>query len=727
MLGSLTESFMAPAGPKDVGRRPSPLRMAKTFPLSEAHDVTVVMSAARTQRASTIQNGATPEAAAAVHDEKRGEGIEPDSFESSPREEPPAPPRASVDLDDLPIELVSLIDRFGCSFQPQPPRGVYTAKLTRNNSFIDSLSAKIHPTPPNVDNLAHKFQEFYGLASSHISTHIAALATRQSRDQSPAPSGSTRASAASILRAKAASIGSREKSRASPPRTESEQQMITADELANRKRARKALEQKQGLLEEAVERRLCEGIYDRIYRHHSTHDEAQDDKLRSKTAALAVVGIGPADLGVDLGELSTESPEAAAEQQDDVRKWLDQARRELVLMNESRYPLGKLNRLKSAHKSIVDTLSNFYPSSSADEIMPMLIYTLITLPPEKLNVISDLNFVNRFRWEQKIEGEAAYCLTSLEAAISFLETVDLSALRADEAPSGPPKTISTPATPRTETFPPAYSPGLSMLTLAAPDTTAGAAAGLKPAPSPTGLLRNRRLSDLVNTPAQAFSQASDAVINTFNAADQGLKTIGTSLEGSYKLFLGKFGKQNGEPDGNMIVPRTLDDARKLIGTPPPDDDGSVSGASSSHSPQDAEGQRRAAAREDRMLTLVGGKKAPRDHSADSMTSATSSKRVIFAEDARKEGITTPGSIAGSTSSNPALMDSVRNFGSSLNPMSRLSGIGGFRAFGRTTSTPAVPTARDGTAKAVADGGDLATVCFLISLPFLPPFLGGRPH
>lgn len=156
--------------------------------------------------------------------------------------------------------------------------------------------------------------------------------------------------------------------------------MLTADELADRKRQRRATELKRSLMEEAVERRLCEGIYDRIYRHRSTQDEAQDDKLRSKTAALDVVGIGPGDLGVDLGEQPT-SREAYKAREKEVRQWLEPARKEITRMYQTHYPLGKLNRLKAAHKSIVDTLSHFHPSSSADEIMPMLIYTLITLPP----------------------------------------------------------------------------------------------------------------------------------------------------------------------------------------------------------------------------------------------------------------------------------------------------------------------------------------------------------
>ena len=577
------------------------------------------------------------------------------------------------------------------------------------HSFIESLSAKVHPVPPNIDSLSKLFQDFYAIASSHVNTHIAALATRQNREASPAPSNSSRASAASRLRAKAASLGSKDRPKF-PARSESEQQMITSDELASRKKARRALEQKRARLEEAVERRLCEGIYDRIYRHRSTQDEAQDAKLRSKTAALALVGIGLPDLGVDLGEAPSQTPEASKQRSDEIREWLEQARRDIVRMSEKRYPLGKLHHLKAAHKSIVETLAHFHPSSSADEIMPMLIYTLITMPPEHLSVISDMHFIQYFRWEPKLTGEAAYCLTNLEAAISFLETVDLSTLRADELPSGPPK--SQPGTPRTETFPPAYAPGISVASLSPAEANTGNAS-MKPPASPSGLkaaapLRNRRLSDLINTPAMAFTATSDAVIST---ADQGLKNITNSLGESYNFLFGRLRNTASDASGEqgLVVPKTLDEARKLVSTPPLEDEGSVSGASSMHSPEDA----RPHAHDDKVLSLIGGRKASRDHSADSSRSASSSKRVAFvAEDAKEKLPATP-TPSPAPSNNPALVESMRNLGNSLNPMARLSGISLVRGFGRAASVPAVPQTKDIVGKTV-DGGDLATVCRFIA-------------
>lgn len=650
-----------------------------------------------------------------------------------------------------------------------------------SSSFIESLTAKVHPTPPNIDNLSRLFQDFYATASTHINTHVASLLSRHNREreQSPAPSLASRTSASSIFRVKAASIGGKDKPRTPEPKpAENERQMITAEELADRKRARKAIEAKRGILEEAVERRLCESIYDKIYRHHTTQDEAQDAKLRSKTAALAVVGIGPADLGVNLGMDSATTPEAAAEKSAEIGRWLFEARRELIRMSEKRYPLGKLHHLKAVHKCIVDTLAHFHPSSSADEIMPMLIYTLITLPPDKLHVISDVNFIHRFRWEPRLTGESAYCLTNLEAAISFLETVDLSTLRADESPSGPPKPASTPAgTPRAETFPPAYSSAL--FPPGGPTAVDGAPAvdNVHPLPSPSGLraaavqLRNRRLSDLIPTPAQAIGAASDAVRTT---ADQGLRNIGNigaSLGESYKFLWGRLAQvqqqqqqqQTNDPKKSptavvLPVPQTLDDARKLVSTPPPqaDDEGSLaSGSSSLHNPEETlDGATGSAGhkdrplpaspapsttatttpgKDDRTLNLIAGNRKPsRDHSADSSRSAggaslsATTRRVMRSsgpgEDARDKTASTehapsPAESTPVTSPSPSAsaLESMRSLGSSLNPMSRIAGISMIRGFGRSMasspSTPAPPVpAKD--ARISVEGGDLATVCCL---------------
>ncbi|ROT40168.1 hypothetical protein SODALDRAFT_329839 [Sodiomyces alkalinus F11] len=619
----------------------------------------------------------------------------PDAFETSQENDGDGgdglePGRGSVDLDDLPIELVSLTD-----------------------SFVESLTSKVHKTPPTIDKVAQLFQDFYQVASNHVSTHISAIASRRSRATSPA--ASSRPSPANRLRVKAAALGGKEKTQ-NHAISEAEQQLMTVDELADKKRARKALEAKRVMLEEAVERRLCEGLYNRIYRHRSTHDEAQDDKLRSKTAALAVVGIGPADLGIDLGEDVPEGPAAASQKGEEIRQWLNQARNNLILMNEKRYPLGKLNQLKAAHRSIVDTLAHFHPSASADEIMPMLIYTLITLPPESLHVISDVRFIQRFRWEPKLTGEAAYCLTNLEAAISFLETVDLSTLRADELPQGRPKE-GVPGSPKTDTFPPAFPSSVTQSTDGTVATSSGSATTSRsPPPSSAASslraamqARNRRLSELVNTPAQAFGVASDAV---FTTADQGLKNITNSLGDSYKFLLGKLRETQGAPTVTghaLVVPKTLDDARKLVSTPPLDEEGQVGRTGSFQSTKDLDGFQQSTQTEDALFGVMSGKKAPvREHSANGL------RKKMSIENSKEKPVSVVSSSANPT--NP-LENAVRSFGNSFNPMAKLSSMAVMRGFGRAATPHAAPS-KDDSAKSV-EGGDLGAA-FPDIAPALPP-------
>ncbi|KAK7989439.1 hypothetical protein PG989_009754 [Apiospora arundinis] len=625
---SFSSIFMAPSTPAQSSEpRPGTLRTSRSFPRPAVQETTID-PLTRAQRASTFQNGTTTPEIKVIQTSPKKQRDEPDrrdTFETAETAEPIDPPRASVDIEDIPIELISLTD-----------------------NFIDGLSAKVNPVPPNVDNLSRRFQDFYATASHHIQTHIDSLASRQSRYESPRPAAPSRASTASILRAKAASLTGKDKPK--PADGEQQQQMLTAEELAERKKARIALEQKKVL---------------------STHDAEADDKLRSKTAALALVGIGLAELGlgVKVDKDSEDDANAALEKQEEIRQYLEQARKNLITMHEKRYPLGKLNYLKAAQKSIVDTLSHFDLSSSADEIMPLLIYTLITMPPEKLDVTSDLKFIQRFRWEEKLDGESTYsfALTSLSP--------------------GPAKLGGMSGSPRTETFPPAYTPGISEPTQSTPSVTTTDAQGAKAPPSPTtakALAQRRRLSDLIQTPAQAIGNARDSF---FDTADQSFKNISNSLGDSYNFFIGRL-RDTTESGKELVVPRTLDDARKLIGTPPPEDIASLDGGAYP-CPWP-------------ILHLVGGRKVPRDRdrstdSTRSARSASSSKKVVFATEEREKAGTPGSAAAGPSSSNPALVDQMRNLTNSFNPMNRLASM-----------------------RKPLEGGDLAAQAFPDIAPSLPP-------
>ncbi|OCL05780.1 hypothetical protein AOQ84DRAFT_322447 [Glonium stellatum] len=672
----------------DNAQRPKVLHISKSFSRLEPAS----QSPLSRSRASTLQGPPIPEILYPQNasllqeggEEQKGDIFaaedDEESVDGAMDEADPPGTKLPDTFEELPIEIRSLTER-----------------------FLESLSAKVHPTPLSIDALSDLFQDFYTRAASHISTHIATLSSRISRDNAT-PSASSKGTATSKPISKPGSSSSRKGSDI----LGSEQQMLTASEIFDRKKARQLLELKRVALEEAVERAVCEKVYERIWRHRSTDDEERDQKLRSRTAALSLVGIGLKELLVSTDEISENIRQTTADKESEIREWLSKARSNLEKMNHENYPLGKLQHLTATHKSIVETLSKIFPaSSSADEILPTLIYTLITSPPETINVISNLNFIQRFRGSSRVDGEAAYCLVNLEAAISFLETVDLSSLRADEVPGGPEKSTSRPTTPRSEITPMklglsptpnSIAPIIPPVSTISKDTSPGG--NSKPSTSPT-TRSQRRLSNLIQSQTNRIEAASDAVRESIlDSADQALDSINSTLENSFRFLFGRLKEQHSSGDGHIepVLPKTLEDARKLVGTPPPpnDENGSVSVASSIAEQTD-EILDDSSSKQDynsKVTDLFSGRRPIRDRSVDSTKSgeSNSGKRVAFTD----KGTTAMKSESTTSTTPPvpagnAAVESMRNLGNTLNPLNRFANIGMIPRFGRTSSTNTTPT------------------------------------
>jgi hypothetical protein len=664
------------------------------------------------KRASTLQESGIPAVPAAT---PRKEDGTTDVFESHQDEDhvEAAGPELKVPstFDELPVEIKLQAER-----------------------FLERLSAKVHPTPFTAEALSDLFQDFYERAAGHISTHIATLSSRIGRETPPASSKSS-------LKSVRPRAGSGNKNGSNDSGSGGE--MLTASEVADRKKARRLLEVKRLALEEAVERGVCEKIYEKIWKHRTTDDDARDEKLRSRTAALALVGIGLKELHMDPDPAKVDVRKTAEEKEQEIYESLSSAREALQCMDDEHYPLGKLQHLTAAHKSIVETLSQLFPkTSSADEILPTLIYTLITCPPEGINLVSNLNFIQRFRSSNKLDGEAAYCLVNLEAAISFLETVDLSSLRADELPEGPPKSSSRPTTPTTDrahvssTPMPALSrtltPNLSTVT-ATPATSDQSTPSSKPpiTPSPNAAsrpqLHQRRISAIISTQADRLENGRDSFLS---AADKVYDSINGTLDNSLQFLFGRFKEQQqqiasstGSLSGNgdlgtvrasIDLPKTLEEARRLVSSPSlgaledeiegGDSISNGSARSGRSSPLDplSAGQSRGAS-ENKMLELLGGRGAGklRDRSADSSrsdgrsTGSNMSRRVTWDNHSRANA-TAAAKDAGGVVKDGA--NFVANTINSINPLNRF-GMPGFPRFGRPGgNAPAGLNAQDKSGK-----------------------------
>jgi hypothetical protein len=646
--------------------RPKPLHTSRSFTRMESPPSTASSPRKRANTTQVVGIASIPEARPIdANSELFGSDSKADVFENREDDgkevsEPDTPaPELNLPgtLDELPIEIRSMTER-----------------------FLESLSAKVHPAPLSADTLSDMFQDFYERAASQISVHIATLASRLGRKET--------SPAATVRNAKGrARAGSSAKRNGSPASTTSGGEMLTVSEVSDRKKARKILELKRLAWEEAVERAVCEKIYDKLWKHRTTDDDARDEKLRSRTAALSLVGIGLKELHVDIEPSQGPVPKTAQEKENEIYTSLSAAREALLRMDDERFPLGKLQHLTAAHKSIVETLSQLFPSSSsADEILPTLIYTLITAADLDLNVVSNLSFIQRFRSSSKVDGESAYCLVNLEAAISFLETVDLSSLRADEPPEGPAKNNSRPSTPNTSDKAAPHQPHAthtlkpetSSVTatshdIATPSTTD------KPLPVTTSanLAANRpgaparRLSSMVQAQADRFETSRNELLQ---AADKVYDSINGTLENSLNSLFGRLKDQVTPGSTAVTLPKTLEEARKLVSTPPPPEEDALtlsgSGRSSPDDPlSEVTNPKSANSSSNRPLELLAGRGPNRDRSVDSASSTTSSLRRKTQPALMSNSKAPTESPSNNNNNNEPLAAAASNFISSMNPLS----------------------------------------------------------
>ena len=153
-------------------------------------------------------------------------------------------------------------------------------------------------------------------------------------------------------------------------------------------------------------------------------------------------------------------------------------------------------------------------SSSADLILPLLIYSVVRANPPHL--FSHLRYIHRFRAESLLRGQASYAATNFDAVIEWSQHVDLSTLGLSSdnvitgASSSPSQQLGTPSLTR----PRAYT-------------------------TPSTFLRER------------VSLTADQLVDSANSALTGV------VDSSYRLLFGAGGLASS-------APRTLDDVKNVL-------------------------------------------------------------------------------------------------------------------------------------------------------------------
>ncbi|RVX65761.1 hypothetical protein B0A52_10352 [Exophiala mesophila] len=108
-------------------------------------------------------------------------------------------------------------------------------------------------------------------------------------------------------------------------------------------------------------------------------------------------------------------------------RFLRLAQQELLKIKGYRAPRDKVICVLNCCKVIFGLLKNAKSSdTSADSFVPLLIYVVLQANPEHL--VSNIQYILRFRNQDKLGGEAGYYLSSLSGAIQFIESLDRTTL-----------------------------------------------------------------------------------------------------------------------------------------------------------------------------------------------------------------------------------------------------------------------------------------------------------
>ncbi|CCU75364.1 vacuolar protein sorting-associated protein 9 [Blumeria hordei DH14] len=108
------------------------------------------------------------------------------------------------------------------------------------------------------------------------------------------------------------------------------------------------------------------------------------------------------------------------------KSYLKLAQQELLKIKTYRAPRDKIICVLNCCKVIFGLLRHSKFDSSADSFMPLLIYVVLQANPEHL--VSNVQYILRFRNQEKLAGEAGYYLSSLLGAVHFIENLDRTTL-----------------------------------------------------------------------------------------------------------------------------------------------------------------------------------------------------------------------------------------------------------------------------------------------------------
>ncbi|PIL24759.1 hypothetical protein GSI_12645 [Ganoderma sinense ZZ0214-1] len=234
------------------------------------------------------------------------------------------------------------------------------------------------------------------------------------------------------------------------------------------------------------------------------------------------------------------------------------AQQELLKINHYKAPRDKLICILNCCKVIFGLIRHLHKDESADTFIPILIYVVIKGNPPHL--LSNVEFINRFRNPTKLQSEAGYYLSSLMGAVSFIETMDHSSLsnitheefekNVEEAIQSLPSTGSqTPE--RGITAGPGFDSGTPPLLSSAPSSHAGEESA-QPLSLPTpGQSLGEDARRFLQKTGDTISKPLSAISRIFNEVLDGAEDTLSYLPGPFApLELGREQQQQYDQEGH---------------------------------------------------------------------------------------------------------------------------------------------------------------------------------
>lgn len=190
-------------------------------------------------------------------------------------------------------------------------------------------------------------------------------------------------------------------------------EMQTSGEIEEEKRLNKRIEVKIRRYNEIAEEKICVELFERLFNRFAKDVKTNNYTKEKMRIIQKIKGINYGIL-LDIKDIELESP---------ITREISHKFHEL---NNYKTPCSKLKVLVSIHSSINQFIKTQINSEfvDGDYFLPLLIYVILTTE-DHIDFYSNFIYIKRFRQDAFLVEEPLYCLTNFEAALTFIQHLEL--------------------------------------------------------------------------------------------------------------------------------------------------------------------------------------------------------------------------------------------------------------------------------------------------------------